>query len=581
MARYGDSLYAAAFLGDVSPNLFHAEVFTARETGYGDVTLQWSTPGGDWQTLRLLRNQNGYPTDENNGILIYETAVGVDAGRFVDHELLVDRWVYYSLFVFNEVNNVWIRSGNARVYVPEDFGGGERMYYLLPAFYRNGLEYDTTLMTDPVTRQLRSVNPLATFISVLGYQYDLWRNALNSTLDLYDSARVCYDLIPAMLKQFGIEPEPEIGPEQYRRLLRNAVFLYQTKGSRTGVHGMVAAVTGWDSRIRAGTNLMWDADHSDFIGGVGFWSAGAVNAQVVWQPETPQQTSAMRMVALEDGDLSTTFVTTETVQHLGILVLPLVDYNVSVTLAAGGSEHAPAHVSVDWYDKNGNYLVSDVSGPTPTTQSDQRIEFIATAPADAVRLGVSIVVTDATAGSWWLVKHVQVNRNAALQPAEPGRDIHITLRGQRRNLVYNGSFEGGLQRWAAGGDATLDLDDTRAFTQAGERSAKLTYTGPGLAATDPAVDLPRASTEFETVPGIRYVLQLRLAAEQAGAVASARAHRRPRRRAGRWLDRRSWTDAGGGHAGLHALRVPLRRPGHHDQLRHLLPRGRDRRRAVD
>lgn len=509
MAKYGESLYGQSFYGDIAPSLFLAANFAAKPSGYGDVALTWNTPGGDWQDIRLLRNPNGYPADETNGVVLYEAEVDAAGQDFVDRGLLPDRWVYYSLFVYNAVNGIWLRSGNARVFVPKDYSGGQRMYDLLPKHFKSGV-YDTSLAVDPITQRLRSVNPLAALMGVLGYQYDLIRNYLNSTLDLYDAGAVCYDLIPAILKQFNIDPEPEIGPEQYRRLLRNIVLLYQTKGTSTGIHALVSALTGWDSYVRPGTNMLWDAEHSDFVGGIGYWAAGAINAAPVWN-ENPY---AMRLVAVDDGDVSTSFVTPDNVAYLGLIVLPAVDYNVSATIQAMGTSHAPAGVEVDWYDKDNVLIATDVGASTPTTQGDVRVGIVGTAPADAVRMGVTVFVTGATAGDSWLVKHVQVNRNAALQPAEPGRDIHILLRSQRKNVIHNGSFGAGLDGWISSADIDLELDETFAAEDGGI-SGKLTYTGAGVAPTDSA-PLPFAAYEFDTTPGLRYVLQVRVADQPTG-----------------------------------------------------------------
>jgi hypothetical protein len=508
MAQYSQSLYGESFFGDVAPSLFRADAFTATPLGYGDVTVRWSTPGGDWQRIRLLRNPNGYPADEVNGNILLETQAGADTQQYIDRGLLADRWMYYSLFVFNAANGIWLRSGDVRVYVPKDYSGGQRMYELLPRRVKPG-EYDTSLTIDPITQRSRTVNPLAGLMSIFGYQYDVLRNLLNSTLDLYDSGSVCYDLVPILLRQFNIDPEPEIGPEQYRRLLRNIVRLYQTKGTSTGIHALVAALTGWDSYVRPGTNLMWDAEHSDFVGGIGYWSAGAINCAPVWDAAT----SAMRLVASADGDASTSLVTKDNVAYLGIIVLPAVDYNVSATIAAVDTSHAPANVEIDWYDKDYNPISTAVGTGVPTTQGDVRISVVGTAPAGAVYLGVTVAISGATAGASWLVKHVQVNRNAALQPSEPGRDVHILLRSQRKNVVGNGSFGGGTAGWVHSSDIELAVDPTFAFV--GEQSGKLTYTGAGVSPSTPA-PLPFAALEFDTTPGLRYVVQVRTAANPTG-----------------------------------------------------------------
>lgn len=519
MATYGASLLGQSFYGDVAPSLFRAESFLAVPSGYGDVQLTWTTPGGDWEELRVVSNRNGYPSDETNGVTVYTAAIGADAGRAIDRGLLTDRWMYYSIFVYNAVNGIWLRSGNARVFVPSDYAGGKWLYNRLPEWMKAG-DYDTSLGVNPITQKAQTNNLLAALCGLFGYQYDLIRNMLNSSLDLYDAGAVCYDLIPAMLQQFNVMAEPEIGPEQARRLLRNIIFLYQTKGSAQGIHALVSAMTGWDSYTRVGTNLLWDAEHSDFVGGIGYWAAGAVNCAPTYRPGTNTLDDAMRIVAVASGNVSTSFVTPDNVAYLGLLVHPAVDYNVSAVVEAGDVTHAPMHLRIDWYDNTGTLISSDDGTPTPTTTGENRLSTIGTAPAGAMWLGVTVLVDSATGGSWWLVKHVQINRNAAQQPAEPGRDIHIVLRSQRTNVVPNGSFGAGLAEWVQGpDDVALTLDETRAAV--GGQSGKMVYTGTGLALTDPVPTngLPHVSLEFDTVPGLRYVLQVQVASTPAGATA--------------------------------------------------------------
>ena len=68
MAQYGLSLWGDDYYGiDVFIDYSVGEV-TALQSGYGEITLTWTTPVEDnnWDTLRIVRNTAGYPADETD-----------------------------------------------------------------------------------------------------------------------------------------------------------------------------------------------------------------------------------------------------------------------------------------------------------------------------------------------------------------------------------------------------------------------------------------------------------------------------------------------------------------------------------
>lgn len=502
MARYGVSEYGASFYGAPALALFSAEPFIGSVTGYGSIFLTWHSPGGTWDELRLIRNMHGYPASVDNGVEVYSAAAGADAAEFRESGLQVDRWVYYSIFVHDTTEDTWVRSGNARVYSPANYRTSERLFDLAPA-------------------QAQS-DALVKFLQVFGFATDVLRNDANSLLDLNDNSRLLYDFVPTLMEQFGSPPETEIEPEQYRQFLRNAVRFYKIKGTSTCVHGVVSAVTGWNSRTTIGTNLLHDAYLSDFMGGVGMWVNGTTNCNIDWVAATTDGygqpvPAAMRLTALANGDVSMTFALPADVKLLGIPTRGGRQHTVSMLVRAADTARRTAHIDLRWYDLAGNLLTTSVGAGVQTYSGvDTQITETMTAPANAVWVVPVIVIDGATAGAYWEIRQVSLTESARLLPHQPGRDIRIAVFADRVNEVTNGSFEAGLAGWTSEGNVTETVDATRAFI--GTRSARVVYTGPGVAGATHPTDAFVYS--FATVPGRRYGVQLEVALDNSAHAAN-------------------------------------------------------------
>jgi hypothetical protein len=484
MARYGISYYGASFYGAPSVAAFSAEPFDAVPTGYGSVLLTWRTPGGTWDEIRLVRNIHGYPAAVDNGEVIYTAPVGGDAGEFSESDLARGRWVYYTIFAHDTTQDEWVRSGNARAYIPQDYLTGQRLYDLTPW----------------VTQS----DALARFLSVAGWGIDLTRNDVNTLLDLYDSRQVLYDMVPAAMAQLGIPEETELEPENYRRFLRNAMRFYKSKGTSECAHGVAAAVTGYQAQIGVGTNILWDAEYSDFAGGIGQWDAEEVNCTATWVAP-----NIMRLTST-GGEMSVGFVTTDTVALMALPTSPGEELSVLVTMGANGNTSLrEARIDIDWYDLLGG-LLSTTSGATTPMRSgiSDSVLLEATAPANAIFFAPRIVVEATTAGEQFDVVQARVNRNPEPLPHQPGRDIRVTLLANRINYVANGSAENGLTGWTEFGNVDLTRDTTR--SAGGDASFRLVYTDP-TPVTGNVTPTDYVIYPVTTVPGRRYGVQVSMA----------------------------------------------------------------------
>lgn len=416
MARYGVSHYGSSLYGAPLLSVFSADPFTATATDYGAVYLKWTSPGGNWDSLRLIRSYYGYPITEVNGTQVYSASTGADVAEFHDSGLLTDRWVYYSIFVHDPSQDLWIRSGVARAYSVRSYGGPARMFDLVPAVGQS--------------------EPLERFMGTFGLAYDALRNDANSLLDLYDADTVLYDLVPVVMSQFGIPPETELEPEQYRRFLRNAVHFYKTKGTSECVHGVTTAVTGWPCVVAVGDNLLWDADFSDFVGSIAYWGRGSANCTMSWTaPTTDGQGNAipgaLRMTSTLAGSISASFISgsVDDLHRFGINVVHGISYSLGGLVRASDLAQSGAHLDIAWYDLTGT-LISVSVGPSAATR--QGVDTVVKnegviAPTNAVWAVPLLVVDNTVLGSYWEWRTLMFNRGTNLIAHQPGRDIRIYL----------------------------------------------------------------------------------------------------------------------------------------------------------
>lgn len=495
MAHYASSKYGASFYGAPALSLFSAAPFTARATGYGAISLDWSSPGGTWDVLKLVKNGLGYPADEDNGTTVLTAEAGNDPRHYEENGLSRDRWMYYSIFVHDNTQDEWIRSGNARIFVPADYASGARLFDLAP----------------PVA----SSEALRAFLAVVGFGVDLVRNDANSLLDLNDTRRSLYDLLPAAMGQLGVPFEPELEPEQYRKFSRNAVRFYKTKGTPPCVHGVVSAVAGYQAQVSVGTNILWDAEYSGFTGGIGRWADGEVNATVFWDATD----HVLRMTS-NGGTMTTSFVTPATSRQLGLPVDPARDISAAFLMRAyNNTSLRAAHLEIDWYDLLGN-LLSTSAGSAIALRDGiaDDVTITQTPPAGAVFCAVRPVIAATTIGEQFDILRAQVNRASSVQPFQIGRDIRVTLRASRVNIVENSSFEAGLNGWSNAGNTTLTRD-TGTFKE-GSASARLVYTGPPITGRSSSQVDDYAVYAFTAVVGRRYGVQVAQANDTPNAPTS-------------------------------------------------------------
>ena len=313
-------------------------------------------PSNDCVNLRLVRSTHnlsqsggqppGTTTDsaaQADGLVLFTDVV--DRIPSFNDSHLPSGFIYYTMWGWSNTSQIWIRCSDVIGLVPINWGYGYRLYSLLPAAYRDrdivlvdpynpwalpqgsyqhytvqtgdtwaslALSYGTTgdslatlngedTSTDlapgqtilvPTPGSDAPIPPLQRYLQLIGFQFDFLRTELESLMSVNDPQNCSGAVLPLLAQQLAIVHEPEIGMQQERQLLSNAIHLYKIKGSPRGIMEFCSIMTSYPatSLVHHGYNLMLTQDDS-----VGVDNTGT------WQPWPPADTNFPPLAASNQG----------------------------------------------------------------------------------------------------------------------------------------------------------------------------------------------------------------------------------------------------------------------------------------
>lgn len=472
------SIYASSYYGintyGIEPLVeFDASPFTARSTDYNTISVSWSMPSGTWDTLLLVRNTFGFPVTPDDGDLLVSLTQAthnsfgfpyVDSGASTTNPFLTladNQTYYYSLFVYDTTNSKWYRAGNALAMSVKNYGTTDLMYDYIPLPYKAIDQTDLTSVSTQKNMQLYR------FLKVFAFEYDYFKAMAENAKNRYDIAKLDGRLIPAMMDQYGLTFEAEMGIAQGRRMLQNAASIYLTKGSRFGLKAFVSAFTGFNCTIGTPKNLFLTTNGSSFESSVGNWAAtsncaissitGAAESPAVAPYEeatSPSgfpnaQAGLMKLVVTALGTSSTSYGSADP-KNKGI---PVTAGNVYTFSIYGRSKTTGKAVtpSIVWYNRNGTSISTTYAG-SPTTTSTSAWTRItvanATAPSGATYAVPSFSIASDSANAVHYFDAAQFEQSASATNYVDARRIDITLLPNRINYIKNPNFESNTTGWS-------------------------------------------------------------------------------------------------------------------------------------
>ena len=475
MSRYGIDYYGVGVYGAGSVAFveFDASPFLAKSVGYQRIELTWTPPTGDWTRIRLVRNTYGFPLSVDDGTIILDEPKNFSTGYFIDEGQIPAGFglkeasgYHYSLFVFSTQSETWVKAGNAVGVSSKNFNSFDRMYDALPAIYK-------TKNLSAVTDNSKNED-LEDFLKIFSIEYDQYKTTANLLLNTYDTSVAYAPIIPVMMQQFGVTYEPELGLQQSRILLRNAVYINKSKGSFEGLRNFIKAFTGYDEKTVMGKNLMLDYNDSSFEQSIGRWAvtsgtatlAVALPAEVLAYSEPslpsefPNKTSGSLKVTktTATGDVVLTCGLSAP-KTRGVPVREGFSYTFSVYARAKTIARS-VHVDIIWYDRNGIELSrageafsNDTVGSWATRVSSTNV-----APVNAYFAVPYVRIESVPVAEIHYLDAAQFEQSSeGATSFEEARTVNITLKASRVNEFKNPSFEVNTDFWSIN-NATMTRD---------------------------------------------------------------------------------------------------------------------------
>jgi hypothetical protein len=462
MSRYGIDYYGVGKYGNPAIVEYDVSPFITRPVGYGKIDLTWTKPNGEWTSFRLVRNSYGFPVDPDDGDVLSESLKATSPSAYSDKDLIEGRTYYYSIFVQTD-QLLWIRAGNVYGVSVKNFNSYEKMYTYLPGVHRTLDRFGKNVSNDPNYVDDQENKDLQDFIKLLAFEYDLEKTLSTNVMYSYDTTFVDGRYIPQMMKQFGVKFEPEIGLKQSRILLRNALKIYKTKGSRDGLTTYLKAYTGYDTTVTVGKNLFLDYNNSSFEEGIGFWTATA--ATISKDSVTPAYVEATAPAAypnLQNGVLKTVVTTAGTVTlscglsapiTRGIPVSPALAYTFSIYGRAATTART-ATLTIKWYDRFGALISTSTDGTGVSITSSEWARVKAAnkvAPALAAFAVPVITLASTTLAEVFYFDAAQFEQAADATNFEEARVLKINFLASRKNELLNPNFQGTASWSVTGG----------------------------------------------------------------------------------------------------------------------------------
>lgn len=463
MSRYGIDYYGIGQYGPATVVEYDASPFTALPIGYGAIELQWATPAGDWNPIRLVRNPYGFPLDPDDGDELYESTKNNDVQHYSDSGLQEGRTYYYSLFVFETASQAWLRAGNIYGVSVKNFGTCEKMYNYLPQIYRQISQYNDAFSS-------RENEDLKNFLCLFAFEYDLEKTYAYNLMYSYDTSFVDGRFIPQMMKQFGLSFEPEIGLKQSRVLLRNAMRNYKTKGSKDGFSTYLKAFTGYDVTVNQGKNLMLDFNDSSFEQNTGNWTSSQstlarIQTGTAGISAYSEATAPTSYPNKTTGLLRATVTTAGTVELLcgssnvvtkGVPVTAGQQYSYSV-YAQAGTIARNVYLTIAWYNCRGQQIsVTTGNAVSVATGSWQRVGIsAATAPTNAMFALIGIYINATALSNVFYFDAIQFEESASITAFEEARVVKALFKASRKNELLNPNFQTNTQWTANNGSLVL------------------------------------------------------------------------------------------------------------------------------
>jgi hypothetical protein len=289
MPLYGNIIYGSgATYGQAASLPYSVEPLTARALWYDSILLNWIPSQSNYKAFRLLRNQNHMPETPEDGIKLLDwniedpnlstlsnqtsyldTAV-INGVEIPELKLIQGKFTYYRVWLLDDTD-IWVLAGEAAVLLPRQYGidilGGKSTHTKLLELLPNQF----TSVDRSVYGEIDYSSDLAVFLEGFSFTLDEYLTYIN----LIQQDRYGDFISPSILAlqgyQVGVPPEYQTVSKNQKKLIREAIYIYQRKGTDLALSTFAESTTGYAPTVRVSPNILLSMEDSSFYKGVGNW----------------------------------------------------------------------------------------------------------------------------------------------------------------------------------------------------------------------------------------------------------------------------------------------------------------------
>jgi phage tail-like protein len=379
-----------------------------------DVVLNWTNPAGAILGFRIVRNQDGFSETEEDGHIIFEVFNGVPTVQSITDKnfvipLIPGLYAYYTIWLLRP-DQTWFPAGNTFCLIPKEhstntpegsilISAQDKFVGLLPRAY-------TTLQQSYVD-EIDPSSDIYSFLGGFSFTLDELLTYIDSVTPDISGRATNPNFVGVQANQLGLPAEPTLGLRTQKRLIRQAVNVYKTRGTLLGLRTFIESLTSFAPVITISPNVMIDAQNSSFYETIGNWKSDENCAVTSATDITTYQLENFSVDRTYSGKVVTTDVDAVISNGISNPKLEGTPVNHGVEYELSWYQTSPSDTGnvtpvITWFDYAGNILGTEVTGaPSAVSSGWNKQTLTATSPglsvnatAVSVTSNVATVVVD-------------------------------------------------------------------------------------------------------------------------------------------------------------------------------------------
>ena len=452
--------------------------------------VEWQTPTGDFTRIRLVRSQSGYPETAEDGIIIWEenaTEGNVTRADFIDPDdgtfltnIESGKQIYYRMFLLVDAG-YWVVAGQISDLIPSNHNIQNKMMDLIPRVFTSNIQSPIGVVD--------TTSALYSFIDGVSFTYEQLLTQTDLARPNHAADKTPEALIPVETLNVGLDYEPNIPIRNQKKLVREAIYMYNNKGTRSGLETYVESLTGYAPTITVSNNLFLTAQDSTFYNSVGSWQTSACTISAVTSQIPPTSTLVIDdeytcQVVAASGSAYIT-LGENAPRTLGIPVDESTEYIFGFQ-GKSPSSAGSITLTARWYDKDGTFISATSATALAANNTWQSKWKTATSPADTKY--VTFKFEFSAAGTYY-VDQVDIHEGTSTTFDE-ARAINIYLSPNKSNYIKNPSFEVDTNQWTITATSNASNASVPLSVLSGSASRKINLnTGATISTTTGTVEI--------------------------------------------------------------------------------------------